>query len=96
LSDKLTGDVLASYDNQVCGLLVVKVYELDTVVCVCYRPPDTTFTEFNDMLKSLDLALSSLPAPMPNIVIMGDFNFPKKTMTWHRSEDGFIIGQLIL
>ena len=57
VSDQLTGDVLASFDNQVCGLLVVKIYELDTVVCVCYRPPDTTLTEFDDILKCLDNAL---------------------------------------
>ena len=91
VSDKLTGDVLASYDNQVCGLLVVKIYELDTVVCVCYRPPDTTLTEFNGVLKSLDSILSSLPTPQPNIILMGDFNFPTRAMTWHRNEDGCLI-----
>ena len=38
-SEKLTGDIIASYDNSVCGLLIVKIYELDSVVCVWYRPP---------------------------------------------------------
>ena len=91
VSDQLTGDVLASFDNQVCGLLVVKIYELDTVVCVCYRPPDTTLTEFDDILKCLDNMLSSLPAPMPNLILMGDINFPARAMTWQSSEDGCLI-----
>ena len=85
LLEKLSGDIIASYDNSVCGLLVIKVYELDCVVCVCYRPPDTTLIEFKAMLDALSSALSTLPAPTPNIMVMGDFNFPRTAMTWTRS-----------
>ena len=91
LSERLTGDIIASYDNSVCGLLIVKIYELDSVVCVCYRPPDTTLAEFKDMIAALDKALSDLPAPTPNILVMGDFNFPRTVMNWNRSEDGHLI-----
>ena len=35
--------------------------------------------------------LSSLPAPMPNLILMGDFNFPARAMTWQSSEDGCLI-----
>ena len=91
LSERLTGDIIASYDNSVCGLLIVKIYELDSVVCVCYRPPDTTLAEFKDMIAALDKALSDLPAPTPNILVMGDFNFPRTVMNWNRSEDGYLI-----
>ena len=39
----------------------------------------------------LDNILKTLPAPTPNILVMGDFNFPRSTMTWSRSEDGHLV-----
>ena len=58
---------------------------------MCYRPPDTTLAEFKGMLNALDKVLSNLPAPTPNIIVMGDFNFPRTSMTWTRSEDGHLV-----
>ena len=46
LRDDLTGDVLGTFDNGVCQLLVVQVHQLSTVVAVVYRPPDTRLEEF--------------------------------------------------
>jgi hypothetical protein len=57
LREDLTGDVLATYANSVCELLVVKIHQLDTVVCVLYRPPDTRLEEFAGLLKCLDETL---------------------------------------
>ena len=50
LRDDLSGDVLGTYDNGVCQLLIVQVHQLDTVVAVAYRPPDTRLSEFKPML----------------------------------------------
>ena len=57
LREDLTGDVLATYvekhpnrNGSVCELLVIKVYQLDTVICVLYRPPDTRIKEFTGVL----------------------------------------------
>ena len=55
LREDLSGDVLATYANSVCELLVVKIHQLDTVVCVAYRPPDTTISEFSGLLDCLEL-----------------------------------------
>ena len=72
LREDLTGDTLASYaevhperSGSVCELLVVKVHQLDTVVCVLYRPPDTRLEEFGSLLQCLDNTLSYLPTPTP-------------------------------
>ena len=53
LKDNLTGDILATHapthpnrGGSVCEMLVVKVHQLDTVVCVMYRPPDTRLEVF--------------------------------------------------
>ena len=94
LSEELSGDILASYDNSVCGFLVVKIHDLDTIVCVCYRHPDTTLTECDGMMNALDESLSSLSSPTPNIILMGDFNFSRNIMTWERSQEGILYRML--
>ena len=75
LREDLTGEVLCSYSNGVCELLIVKVHQLSTIVTVVYRPPDTIFREFSPILKKIDSVLLDLPAPSPNITLMGDLNF---------------------
>ena len=72
-------------------VLVVKIHQLDTIVCVAYRPPDTRVSEFTGLLKCLDETLSSLPSPTPNIVLMGDFNLPHSSIIWKRSEEGLVV-----
>ena len=47
---------------------VVKVHQLDTVVCVVYRPPDTRIEEFAGLLQCLDSTLSALPTPSPKVM----------------------------
>ena len=90
LRDDLIGDVLNSYTNGVCELLVVHVHQLNTVVAVCYRPPDTTLGEFEAALVRLEEVLEDLPAPTPTIAFMGDLNFPAGVVTWPR-EDGQLL-----
>ena len=63
------------------------VHQLNTVVAVVYRPPDTRMSEFSDMLGKLDTCLASLPAPTPTIALMGDFNFPRNSLVWSRCGD---------
>jgi hypothetical protein len=91
LRDDLTGDLVDSADNGVCELLVVYVHQLNTVVAVAYRPPDTKMAEFSPILSKLDTVLSELPEPTPNIVLMGDFNFQDKHLSWIRSDDGVLV-----
>ena len=88
LNDKLSGDTLASFDNSVCQAIVVMVHQTNTCVVVCYRPPDTRVAEFNGMIETVETTLAALPTPVPNIVIMGDFNLPRSVVQWQRSEEG--------
>ena len=68
LRNDLTGEVIGSEDNGVCEVLAVHVHQLNTVIIVLYRPPDTRLSEFSPILSKLDSILSSLPDPTPNIV----------------------------
>ena len=98
LRDDLTGDTLASYaqvhphrGGSVCELLIVQIHQLDTVVCIVYRPPDTRLEEFSGLLQCLDSTLSTLPSPAPTVILMGDLNFPKSCISWRRSEEGLLV-----
>ena len=93
-----TGDLLASYSEtlpnrsgSVCELLVVNVHQLNTVICVLYRPPDTRIEEFTGVLKCLDNSLVALSTPTPSIVLMGDMNLPQSCISWRSSEDGLLV-----
>ena len=94
LRDDLCGDILASFSEvhplrggSVCEMLVVKVHQLDTVVCVVYRPPDTRIDEFAGLLQCLDSTLSALPTPSPTVIAMEDLNFPQSCIAWKYSMD---------
>ena len=91
LKDTLTGEVLGTFDNKVCQFLTVKIHQLDTVVTVFYRPPDTRMAEFTEALQKLDKILSDLPTPTPIMAVMGDFNFTRQTVTWSRGDEGHLV-----
>ena len=73
---------MCNYSNGVCEVLIVKVHQLDTIVTVVYRPPDTRYHEFAPIIKKIDTVFQNLPAPAPNFTIMGDLNFPSSVITW--------------
>ena len=90
VKESFCSDVICTFDNNVCQSIVVLIHELNTCLCVCYRPPDTRLEEFSEMLKSIDSAFLSLPTPTPNIVLMGDMNFPRSSIEWEFSDEGDI------
>ena len=49
---------------------MVQLNQLDTIVTVVYRPPDTCLSKFTPVLKKIDSVLENLPAPTPNITLM--------------------------
>ena len=87
LRNDLSGDILSSYCNSVCELLVVKVHQINTIVAVVYRPPDTNLAEFTPVIQHLSEIFEDLEAPRPNIVVLGDFNFPSSVIKWNLFND---------
>ena len=49
LKDNLSGGVLGTYDNGVFQLLVFQVHQMDTIIAMAYRPPDTRLEEFKPL-----------------------------------------------
>ena len=69
-------DLCLQYSNSFCDLLIIKLHHPSLIIILIYRPPACPASEFDDIIdrtKSYDLSLSS---PLPNIIMLGDLNFP--------------------
>ena len=76
-------------------MVLAQINELNYVLSVIYRPPDTRLSEFSDLLKCLYDTLDSLPTPTPNIVLTGDLNFPRTAVQWvWCEEEGLLVPQV--
>ena len=65
-----------NYSNSVCELLILKLHTPSLIVILMYRPPSCTINEFDDVIIKINQFIFSLNSPLPNIMILGDFNFP--------------------
>ena len=68
--------VCLKYSNSICDLLIVKLHQPSLIIILMYRPPTCPITEFNDIILKTKSYIMSLPSPLPNIIMLGDFNFP--------------------
>ena len=44
---------------------------------IMYRPPSCTTYELNDIIAQVNQFIFSWSSPLPNIIIIGDFNLPR-------------------
>ena len=72
-----------NYSSGVIEAVGIYIAALNTVMIVVYRQPDdtahryhSTSNEFKCLVEELKTCLNDLPSPVPNIVILGDFNLP--------------------
>ena len=56
------------------------------VLCVIYRPEGTT--EFDKVVQQVEIYAMSKGPPLPNIILVGDFNFPQIEWELGRVEGG--------
>ena len=91
LRDDLTGEVLGTFDNGVCSMIICRIHQLNVTVCVAYRPPNSMYNEFSEMTVSIDETLRESHKPGETVILMGDFNFPRDVVQWKRDEvEGFL------
>ena len=69
-----------SKSNRVCELLTTAHSARDLSILTMYRPPDTTLTEFTEILDLAEEHISS--SKSSHYVLTGDFNFPPEIVTW--------------
>ena len=69
--------ICLKYSNSVCDLLIVKILSPDLIIILVYRPPSSPLSDFDDIITKTREFILSLPAPLPNIILLGDFNMPE-------------------
>ena len=53
-------------------VLIVKIQSPDLIIILVYGP----LSDFDDIITKTREFIPSLPAPLPNIILLGDFNMP--------------------
>ena len=69
--------ICVNYSNSVCELLKLKLHTPSLIGILMYRPPSCTINEIDDIIIKVNQFILSLNSPLPNISIIGDFNFPE-------------------
>ena len=78
---------LISISDEMCSLVAIYLEELNLIVFMVYRPPpnnisiyrgDKLVRSFNDIvISNINKVIGKFQAPTPDIILTGDFNFPK-------------------
>ena len=76
IKDNIGFEELLSHSNSVCEALILRLKNPDLILVNIYRPPNASCEDFNDILNEVRKCTNKLPAPLSNIIIAGDFNFP--------------------
>ena len=65
-----------SYSNSTCELLIVRLHDPSLIIVLIYRPPSCSTENFDDIINQVYQFTYSLATPLPNIIMLGDFNLP--------------------
>jgi len=76
INSSILFDVCLKYSNYYCDLLIVKLHHPSLTIILMYRPPVCPAHEFDDIIERAKSYYMSLSSPLPNIIMLGDFNFP--------------------
>ena len=69
-------------------MLIIKLIQPELIVILLYRPPSCSGPQFEDVILKMKSVMFILVSPLPNIIMLGDFNLP--TMSWSQPGDCFI------
>ena len=64
------------FSNSVCELLILKLQSPSIIIIIIYRPPSCLDCDFIDVISRAEQYILTILAPLPNIILLGDFNFP--------------------
>ena len=87
LHNHLSYKILNKTSDDACSFLAVLIIELNLVVMIAYRPPPDydghlygkplKQSFFSTIINSARATINLLKTPIPDIILTGDFNFPK-------------------
>ena len=76
VSNSTTYDTCLTYSNSVCELLILRLHKPALIIILMYRPPTCSPEDFNDIISRSRAIILSMSSTLPNIIMLGDFNFP--------------------
>ena len=65
------------FSNSVCDLLIVSLQTPSLIIILVYGPPSCPVNDFEEISLKIHTYVMSLPPPLPNIILRGDFNLPE-------------------
>ena len=68
-------DLLLSYSNSVCDLLIIKLIQPELIGILLYRPPSCSGPKFDNVILKMKSVMFKLVSPLPNIIMLGDLFF---------------------
>ena len=68
--------MIASYSNEYTELQILYFKTENLLFATFYRPPNCPSLMFRETLNILEQQIVKFDSPVPNIMIIGDFNFP--------------------
>ena len=87
INNSFTYQTLVSASDMMCSFVAVFINELNLIVSMIYRPPPDYSTQYHGelleksfkaiVIDNIDKIMSDYKSPVPDIIITGDFNFPK-------------------
>lgn len=77
VANELTCTELLKYSNNYCSMNIIKINTLNLIMGIIYRPPDCTTAAYTEITEKIDTTIRNLGDPKPDIIILGDFNFPR-------------------
>ena len=75
LEKSLNYTTLLSFSNSVCEVLITKIHNNSSIICLIYRPPDCTYEEFKPALEEINKILKDYINC--DMILLGDLNFPE-------------------
>merc|ERR1712240_174513 len=69
-----------------CEIVAMSIESINIINIVIYRPPDTCYNDFVNVMKKIEKLLSDMGTPEPSVIITGDFNF--RFIEWSRNKEG--------
>lgn len=67
---------LLSYSNGQVELIIIHLRKMNLIIVNCYRPPQCTLHNFTAAMEKVAKIMEDQPAPLPEVILCGDFNFP--------------------
>ena len=76
VSNSTTYDICLVYSNSVCELLILRLIKPALIIILMYRPPTCSPEDFNYIISRSRAIILSMSSPLPNSIMLGNFNFP--------------------